>query len=54
MLDGDATLEDSGVAAFVELPFDDDEGPSATHDPSGLCLIGREHLAEQCKVELAD
>ena len=44
---GDATLQDSGVAVLVELPFDDDEGLGATHEPSGLCLVGREHLVEE-------
>ena len=47
LLSGDATLQDSGVAVLVELPFDDDEGLGATHEPSGLCLVGREHLMEE-------
>jgi len=35
------------VAALVELPFDDDEGLGVTREPSGLCLVGREHLVEE-------
>ena len=37
----------SDVAALVELPFDDDEGLGTTHEPSGLRLVGREHLMEE-------
>ena len=40
-------LQDFGVAALVELPFDDDEGLGATREPSGLRLIGRERLVEE-------
>ena len=35
------------MATLVELPFDDDEGLGATHEPSGLRLVGREHLMEE-------
>ena len=35
------------MAALVELPFDDDEGLGATREPSGLRLVGREHLMEE-------
>ena len=35
------------MAALVELPFDDDEGLGATREPSGLHLVGREHLMEE-------
>ena len=47
LLGGDTTLQDSCVAALVELPFDDDEGHGATCEPSGLRLVGREHLVEE-------
>ena len=47
LLGGDATLQDSSVAVLVELPFDDDEGLGATHEPPGLCPVGREHLVEE-------
>ena len=47
LLSGDATLQDSGVAVLVELPFDDDEGLGVTREPSGLRLIDREHLVEE-------
>ena len=32
---------------LVELPFDDDEGLGAAREPSGLCIVGREHLMEE-------
>ena len=35
------------MVALVELPFDDDEGLGATREPSGLRLVGREHLMEE-------
>ena len=35
------------MAALVELPFDDDEGLGTMHEPSGLRLVGREHLMEE-------
>ena len=47
LLDGDAMLRGSSVVALVELPFDDDEGRGMTREPSGLCLVGREHLVEE-------
>ena len=47
LLSSNAMLQDSGVATLVELPFDDDEGLSATREPSGLRLVGREHLVEE-------
>ena len=47
LLDGDAALQDSSEAALVELPFDDDEGLGMTPEPSGLHLVGREHLVEE-------
>ena len=47
LVGGDATLQDSSVAALVELPFDDDEGLSVTHEPSSLRLVGREHLVAE-------
>ena len=47
LVGGDATLQDSSVAALVELPFDDDEGLGVMREPSGLCLVSREHLVEE-------
>jgi len=44
LLSGDATLQDSGVAALIELPFNDDKGLGVTREPSCLRLVGREHL----------
>ena len=35
------------MAALVELPFDDDKGLGATREPSGLRLVGRDHLVEE-------
>ena len=40
-------MQDSGEDVLVELPFDDDEGLGTTHEPSGLRLVGREHLMEE-------
>ena len=47
LLGGDAALQDFDEAALVELPFDDDEGLGAMREPSGLLLVGREHLMEE-------
>jgi hypothetical protein len=35
------------VTLLVELPLNDDEGLSAACEPSGLCLVSQEHLAEE-------
>ena len=35
------------IATLVELPFDDDEGLGVTLEPSGLRLVGRDHLVEE-------
>ena len=35
------------MVAFVELPFDDNEGLGAMRESSGLRLVGREHLVEE-------
>ena len=47
LLSSNAMLQDSGVATLVELPFDDDEGLGTTREPSGLRLVGSEHLMEE-------
>jgi hypothetical protein len=46
VLDGDAVLEDVGVAFLVEIPINDNEGLSPVREPPSLRLIGREHLTE--------
>ena len=35
------------MAVLIELPFDDDKGLGAMREPSGLRLVGREHLMEE-------
>jgi hypothetical protein len=47
LLDGDATLQDLGVALLVELSFNNDEGLSVARELSSLCLVRREDLANE-------
>ena len=47
LFDGNATLQDPSVASLVELPLDNDERLGSACDPSGLCLVRREHFTEK-------
>jgi hypothetical protein len=43
----DAALQDLGVTLSIKFSLDDDEGLHAMREPLGLCLIRREHLADE-------
>jgi hypothetical protein len=47
LLDGDAPLQDSSVALFVELFPDDDERLGIVCDPSCFHLVDRERLTDE-------
>jgi hypothetical protein len=53
LLDGDATLQDLGVALLVELSFNNDEGLSVARELSSLSLVRREDLTDEV-VEIRD
>ena len=41
LFDGDAALQDPGVASLVELPLNNDEGLGTTCKPPRLCFVHR-------------
>ena len=47
LLDGDASLQDSCVASPVELFSDDDIGFGSSSQPTRLCLVTGEEVAEE-------
>ena len=47
LFDGDATLQDPGVASPVELALNKDKGLGATHEPPSLRFVHRQHLMEE-------
>ena len=47
LLDGDASLQDSCVASPVELFSDDDIGFGSSSQPTRLCLVTGEDVAEE-------
>ena len=44
---GDIELQDLCVAPFVEFTFYKNEGLGATCEPSSLCLVRRQRVAEE-------
>ena len=47
LFDGDAALQDPGMASLVQLPLDNDKGLGATCESSGLRLVRGEYLAKE-------
>jgi hypothetical protein len=47
LLGWDTTLQDLGVALFIELSFDDDVRLSMAHKPLGHRLVNREYLSDE-------
>ena len=41
LFDGDAALQDHGVASLVELPLNNDEGLGMTREPLSLHFVRR-------------
>ena len=44
--DGDAALQDPGVASPVEVALNNDKGLGATREPLSLCFVRRQRLME--------
>ena len=47
LFDGDAALQDLGVASPVELTLKNNEGLGATREPPSLHLVRRQRLIEE-------
>ena len=47
LFDGDAALQDPGVASPVELTLNKDNGLGATREPPSLCFVHRQRLTEE-------
>ena len=47
LFDGDAALQDPGVALLVEFALNKDKGLGATCEPSSLHLVRRQRLLEE-------
>ena len=47
LFDGDATLQDPGVASPVELTLNNDKGLGATCEPPSLHFVHRRRLMEE-------
>ena len=46
-LDGDAVLQDPGVASLVEFALNKDKGLGTTHEPPSLHFVRRQCLMEE-------
>ena len=47
LFDGDAALQDAGVASLVEFALHKDEGLGTTCEPWSFCLVHWQHLTEE-------
>ena len=47
LFDGDAMLQDPGVASSIELALNKDKGLGTTHEPPSLCFVHRQRLMEE-------
>ena len=47
LFDGDAALQDPGVALSIELALNNDKGLGATHEPPSLHFACRQRLTEE-------
>ena len=47
LFDGDAALQDPGVASSIELTLNNNKGLGATREPLSLCFVHRQRLTEE-------
>ena len=47
LFDGDAALQDPGVASPIELTLNNNKGLGALRELSSLCFVHRQHLMEE-------
>ena len=47
LFDGDAALQDPGVASPIELALNSDKGLGTTCEPPSLHFVHRQHLTEE-------
>ena len=47
LFDGDAALQDPGVASSIELTLNNNKGLGATREPLSLCFVYRQRLTEE-------
>ena len=50
LFDGDAALQDPGVASLVEFALNKDKRLGTTREPLSLCLVYRQRLAKKVVV----